>query len=118
MIVSQVGADGSTLAEAGDSGLRTVLRIPLTRNRAQLGLLYAAFLGRSMTRVKTCTDGMIPGEAWEWDFTSRHIEDGLGPLDDEGLLEWHKPELALTFDASPEASREPGLEGVVLICRS
>jgi hypothetical protein len=94
-------ADGVTLAEAGDSGLRTVLRIPPTRNRAQLGLLYAAFLGRSMTRVKTSTEEMIPGEAREWDFTIRHIEDGLGPLEDEGLLEWHRPELAFTFDAGP-----------------
>jgi hypothetical protein len=92
-------ADGVTLAEVGDSGLRTVLRVPVTRNRAQLGPLYAAFLGRSTTRVKTFTDEMIPGEACEWDFTIRHIEEGLGQLDDEGLLEWHKSELAFTFDA-------------------
>jgi len=91
--------EGVTLAEAVGSEVRTVLRVPLARNRAQLGLLYAAFLGRSVTRVKTFTNELIPGEAWEWDFTSRHIEEGLGPLDDDGLLDWDESELAFTFDA-------------------
>jgi hypothetical protein len=95
------GPDAVTLAETTDSRFRTVLRIPLARNRAQLGLLYIAFLGRSVTRVRSSSDALIPGESGEWGFDWRHIDKGLTVLEDEGLLDWDKSERAFVFDAGP-----------------
>lgn len=95
------GPGEAAIAEAGEEGLRTVLRIPLARNRPELGLLYAAFLGRSQARVRSLLDDLIPGELQDWDFTRRHIEDGLGVLDDEGILDWVKAKGAFAFDAGP-----------------
>ena len=86
-------------AEETEPQPRTVLRIPLARNRPQLGLLYAAFLGRSSTRISSNDSQLIPGEDRDWDFTWQHIEQGLGPLDDEGLLNWDKSLPGFTFDA-------------------
>lgn len=94
--------DDVTLADDVES--RTVLRIPLVRNRAELGLLYAAFLGRSVTRIRSFSDDLVPGEYPDWDFTWRQIEEGLGRLDDEGLIDWVKSERAFVFDAGPTSA--------------
>ena len=95
------GVESVTLAEAADSGLRTVVRVPLARNRAALGMLYAAFLGRSSTRVRSFKDDLIPGEYAGWKFTGRQVDEGFGVLDDEGLLSWVKDRREFTFETDP-----------------
>ena len=95
------GTESVTLAEAADSGLRTVVRVPLARNRAALGMLFAAFLGRSSTRVRSFKDDLIPGEYAGWNFTGRQVDEGFGVLDDEGLLSWVKDRREFTFETDP-----------------
>lgn len=95
------GVESVTLAEAADSGLRTVVRVPLARNRAALGMLFAAFLGRSSTRVRSFKDDLIPGEYAGWNFTGRQVDEGFGVLDDEGLLSWVKDRREFTFETDP-----------------
>ena len=102
VVVSLTGTstDDAPLAEADESSFRTVLRIPLARNRAELGLLYAAFLGRSVTRVPTSGPyDLIPGESWNWDFTWMQIEEALGVIDGEGILDWDNSQGAFVFDS-------------------
>jgi hypothetical protein len=100
------GADGAALAEADGPAFRTVLRIPVTRNRAELGLLYAAFLGQSVTRVPTSgAYDLVPGEFRDWDFTGQQVGEGLGRLVDEGLMQWDKEERVFLFDAGPAGAR-------------
>lgn len=95
------GVESETLAEAADAGLRTVVRVPLARNRAALGMLFAAFLGRSSTRVRSFKDDLIPGEYAGWNFAGRHIDEGFGVLDDEGLLSWVQDRKEFTFETDP-----------------
>ncbi len=108
VVVSLTGTstDDAPLAEADESAFRTVLRIPLVRNRAELGLLYAAFLGQSVTRIPASGSyDLIPGERHDWDFTWQQVDDGLGRLVDEGLIQWNKDEGAFLFDAGPRLAR-------------
>jgi hypothetical protein len=86
-------AGSVALAEVDGSGFRTLLRIPLTANRAELGLLYAAFLGQSVTRIPSGSHELVPGELDDWHFTWQHV--------DEGLLQWDEDERAFLFDAGP-----------------
>ena len=94
-------ANSVALAEVDGSAFRTLLRIPLAANRAELGLLYAAFLGQSVTRVPSGSHELVPGELDDWHFTWQHVDEGLGRLVDEGLLQWDKDERAFLFDAGP-----------------
>jgi hypothetical protein len=108
VVVSLTGTstDDAPLAEADESSFRTVLRIPLVRNRAELGLLYAAFLGQSVTRIPASGSyDLIPGERHDWDFIWQQADDGLGRLVDEGLIQWNKEEGAFLFDAGPRLAR-------------
>jgi hypothetical protein len=95
------GADSVALAEVDGSEYRTHLPIPLAANRAELGLLYAAFHGQSVTRVPSGSHELVPGELADWHFTWQHLDKGLGRLVDEGLLQWEKDERAFLFDAGP-----------------
>lgn len=95
------GVESVMLAEAADSGLRTVVRVPLARNRAALGVLYAAFLGRSSTRVRSFKDDLIPGEYAGWNFAWPVVDEGFGVLDEEGLLAWVKDRREFTFETDP-----------------
>ena len=100
MSLTGTSTDDAPLAEADESSFRTVLRIPLVRNRAELGLLYAAFLGQSVTRVPAFGSyDLIPGESRDWGFTWKQIDEALGVLDDEGLLDWDNSQGAFVFDS-------------------
>ena len=99
-------ADGLALAEIDGSAFRTVLRVPVTRNRAELGLLYAAFLSQSVTRIPTpASYHLVPAELHNWDFSWQQVDEALGRLVDEGLIQWDKEERAFLFDAGPAGAR-------------
>lgn len=84
-------ADRLALAEVDGSAFRTIQRIPITRNRAELGLLYAAFLGQSVTPIPTSASyDLLAAERHDWDFSWQQVDEGLGRLDDEGLIQWDK----------------------------
>ena len=93
-------APGTELAEADGAAFRTVLQIPVTCNRAELGLLYAAFLGQSVTRVQTpASYDLVPGELARWSFTGEQIDSMIWRLTREGLIDWPDGEEAGYFDA-------------------
>jgi hypothetical protein len=99
-------ADGVTLAEMDGSAFRTVLRIPLARNRAELGLLYTAVMGHSTTRVPVGSSReLVPGEYRGWHFTGHQTGAMLARLEDEGLIQWDDDEEAWVFDAGPAGAR-------------
>ncbi|HEY1702325.1 MAG TPA: hypothetical protein VGG75_21675 [Trebonia sp.] len=93
---------GAELAEAGGAEFRTVLQIPATGNRTELGLIYAAFLGRSETRVGTRAPyDLVPGELTGWHFTGEQIDCMIGQLAGEGLLDWPDGDTSGRFTAGP-----------------
>ena len=93
-------APGAELAEAHGAAFRTVMQIPRTCNRAELGLLYAAFLGQSVTRVQTpASYDLIPGELARWRFTGEQVNYMIGRLTRDGLIDWPDGETAGYFDA-------------------
>jgi hypothetical protein len=67
------------------------VQVPVTGNRAELGLVYAAFLGQSLTRVQTpASYDLIPGEVARWSFTAgqvRHMADAFEGLKQEMFAE-------------------------------
>ena len=95
------GADDPALAEVDGSAFRTVLRIPLAANRAELGLLYSAFLGQSVTRIPSGSYELVPGKLDDWHVTWQHVDEGLGYLVEEGLVQWDSDLRAFRFDAGP-----------------
>jgi hypothetical protein len=99
--------DGSAeLAEAGGAQFRTVLQIPVTCNQTELGLMYAAFLGRSETRVATrAAYDLVPGELTGWHFTGEQIDCMIGQLAGEGLLDWPDGDTSGHFTAGPVTAK-------------
>lgn len=100
------GADGDVrdaeLAEAGETAFRTVVQVPVTGNQAELALVYAAFLGQSLTRVQTpASYDLIPGELARWSFTTGQVNHMIWQLTREGLINWPHGEPAGLFDAGP-----------------
>lgn len=71
----------------GSSVGATVLRVPVSANRAELSLVYAAFLGHSVTRVPTDRDfDLVPGEIPGRSIQGEQFTDMLRRLDTEGLV--------------------------------
>ena len=88
-----VGA--SALAEVSETngrpGSRSILHIPLTGNGTELGLVYAALLSQSLTRLPTwINDGkvLLPGENPSWSITDQQVSIMLARLEDEGALQY------------------------------
>lgn len=54
-----------------------------------------------MTRVPSGSYELVPGESDEWHFTWQQVDEGLGRLVDEGLIQWDRNERAFLFDAGP-----------------
>ena len=97
---------GAELAEADGAAFRTVVQVPVTGNRAELGLVYAAFLGKSLTRVQTpASYDLIPGEVARWSFTGGQVRRMVRQLTREGLISWPDGEPAGLFDAGPGQGR-------------
>ena len=75
----------------GRPGSRSILHIPLTGNRIELGLVYAALLSQSLTRLPTwINDGkvLLPGENPSWSITDQQVSIMLARLEDEGELQY------------------------------
>jgi hypothetical protein len=88
-------AGASALAEMSEvnsrPAARSMLHIPLTGNRTELGLMYAALLSQSLTRLPTwINDGdvLLPGEHPSWSITDRQVSIMLARLEDEGTLQY------------------------------
>jgi hypothetical protein len=97
---------GGELSEAAGDAFRTVVQIPVTCNRTELGLMYAAFLGRSETRVATRAPyDLMPGELTGWRFTGEQIDCMIGRLAEEGLLDWPDGDTAGHFAAGPAKAK-------------
>ena len=95
--LTAVGDDvgASALAEVSETngrpGSRSILHIPLTGNRTELGLVYAALLSQSLTRLPTwINDGkvLLPGENPSWSITDQQVSIVLARLEDEGALHY------------------------------
>jgi hypothetical protein len=75
----------------GRPASRSMLHIPLTGNRTELGLMYAALLSQSLTRLPTWIDdgnALLPGEHPGWPITDRQVSIMLARLEDEGVLQY------------------------------
>ncbi|HEX4834015.1 MAG TPA: hypothetical protein VH478_23320 [Trebonia sp.] len=108
------GADAAELAEAGPAGgdaaddgrFRTVVQVPVTCHRPELGVLYAAYLGQSLTRVQTpASYDLVPGELPRWKFSLDQVGYAVWRLGQEGMLTWPEGDPAGRFDAGPRPGR-------------
>jgi hypothetical protein len=98
------GGDSVALREVDGSAFRTPLPIPLAANRAELGLLYAAFHGQSVTWVPSGSHELVPGELADWHFTCQHLDKALGRLVDGGLLQWTRTKGRSSSTLAPESA--------------
>ncbi|MCL2584134.1 MAG: hypothetical protein FWE35_16950 [Streptosporangiales bacterium] len=77
----------------------TVLQIPATCDRSELGLLYARFLGASETRVHTRhAYDLVPGELEDWSFSWQQVNDVIGRLNADGVIDWPENETSGFFE--------------------
>lgn len=90
--------DFPALAEVENDAERSVVLVPVSGNRTELAIAYAALLGRSASRIETGPElDLVPGELPGWAFTGEQIADVVNAFSDAGVLRW-----------PPEGSEEDG----------
>jgi hypothetical protein len=96
------------LAEAARRSFQTVVAVPASCNRAELGLVYAALLSHSTSRIPTSHGyDLVPGEFASESFTDRDIETALVLLS-KGDVGRYTPSVSadeLVFPAGPTWGR-------------
>jgi hypothetical protein len=96
------------LAEAALRSFQTVVAVPASCNRAELGLVYAALLAHSTSRIPTRHGyDLVPGEFASESFTDRDIEAALVLLS-KGDVGRYTPSVSaddLVFPAGPTWGR-------------